>query len=265
MCVIIFLNVYSYAMFFINSIQSIYNRFHDKPSWASKYYEFWQNSTVQIQNKIVTNFSIKLPLLTKYFSFYKSEKKNPINATSVTTEDSVNNKPELVLQNLSLQDIDTLTFEQIITLQKNGNNLLHQAAFNNNVKFIGKILKENLADSTKAYAIMDQTNNIGDTFLDIAYKNKNYSIISEVASIFESTITTQDCTVPESYKHMSQAQYDIGLFLKRKYSNTPEPIDITKLCMPVEYEFYYKIYQDINFTMLPKITEQCVIGDTLKE
>jgi hypothetical protein len=265
MSVIIFLNIYSYSMFFIDSIKNIYNSFNHESLWTSRCYKFWQDNTSKITNNIVTNFPTKIPFLKKYFAFYKPKVKNTINETSVTTEDSANNKLEPVLQNFNQQEIENLTFYDVITLRSNGNNLLHQAAFNNNVEFIEKILQENLADYKKASVIMEQPNNVSDTLLDIAYKQKNYSIIFKVAEILDNNNTSQDCTIPDGYKHMTQAEYDIGVFLNRKSSHPQEPIDITKLWMPVEYELYYKMYQDINFTIVPEITDQFIIGDTLKE
>jgi hypothetical protein len=236
MSVIIFLNMYSYSMFFINSIKNIYNNFNHKPSWTSKCHAFWQENTSQIIENVVTNFLIKLPFLKKHFSFCKPEVQHNINPTIVTTEDSSNNKSELVLQNLTKKDFNTLTFEQVTTVPVGGNNLLHQAAVDNNVEFIKYILENNLSDQSKAYNIIDKVNNQGQSFLDIAFQKKNLEVIYMVAAIFDEVSTQSESSIPPEFCYMTRAQYDIGLFLNRNnQSNSP-----VEWCVPQQYLPYLK-------------------------
>ena len=145
------------------------------------------------------------------------------------------NNPEQQQKNESIptrSEKATLDFnlDDVLKKGQNGNNMLHQAAFNNDIEFIAKVLQESLKDKANEKHIFD-TNNKGFSFFDIAYANNNIEVLYKVAEIFDNNAQDKQFTTYQN-QQIKQASWDIWRHIAR--DDWARPVDRDKFLLSTE-------------------------------
>lgn len=113
---------------------------------------------------------------------------------------------------------------------KNGNNALHQAAFDNDIELIEKVLQESLGNQENEKYIFD-TNKQGFTLLDIAYANHNIEVLYKVAEIFDNNDQDKQFIIYQN-QQIKKASWDIWQYIARE--NWPHPVDMNTFLLSPE-------------------------------
>ena len=183
---------------FSNTISDIYN-FNYKNFFLSKFY-----GSSEISKNIAHNAAINIlkiiPPLNGYFSdMSKARNINKlsnnlgcaINLNSQNDNDEIEQAKNLQESKMRFERIivseekEPFSFEEIIKSRENGNNLLDEAAFNNNVSQMKIFLPIVIQERGWQY-IFELRNNKGVNFLNIAYNNGNAAVLNEVMKICHS-------------------------------------------------------------------------------
>lgn len=211
---------------FSNTISDIYN-FNYKNFFLSKFY-----GSSEISKKIAHNAAINIlkiiPPLNGYFSdMSKARNINKlsnnlgcaINLNSKNDNYEIEQAQNPQESNMRFERIivseekEPFSFEEIIKSRENGNNLLDEAAFNNNVSQMKIFLPIVIQERGWQY-IFELRNNKGINFLNIAFDNGNAAVLNEVIKICH--VHNKEYSKPSDFvAEVTMASYTILQFVQQ--------------------------------------------------